>query len=196
MEAWIGIIGTLLGVAFGGVLTHWTSNTQSKRQRRWEVNRLIQTKLEDIAELLDDLESRYRKISGDAILKVHSGKPMVYEGRLPTARLNALISFYAPELVEEKKQLERLAHTFGEVLVKTIDVKSDEPQKKALIAELLRGHHQIEDACESMASKAAMIARDRLAVEKSNITFGWAVSKARAAQKLNVKRSNHSDPAS
>ena len=173
MEPWIGVVGTLLGGLLGGGLTHWTASTRAKADRRWEVNRLIQSKLEAIAEILDDIEFRYRQISGDAMKSVLAAKPLEFkEGRLPTARLNALVTFYAPELSEEKKELDKKLDDFGQSLARTIGNRSlNESERKRLFEQLLRGHQHIEEACRAMSEKAALIARDRLTYEQSRRPF-------------------------
>jgi hypothetical protein len=170
MEAWVGIVGTLLGGALGGYLTYLTSSAQAKREMRWQQIRLSQEKLEELAKVLDQYDYHYKKISGEAFLKVEIGKPMSFDGeRFPTARLAALIQFYAPELKDHKIKLDELTRKHGAVLAEAIkDTKRDKPEKQELNAKLIFGAHEISDLCAEMVSKAAEINHRKVATEMSN----------------------------
>lgn len=183
MEAWIGVIGTLLGGVLVGLFTHWTSSTQSKQQIRWQLVRLTQDKLEELAQVLDEFEHHYRKLSGAALMKVETGKPMAFEGeRIPCARLATLIQFYAPELTEDKKKLDKAAENYGALLAEAIpDTVRTKPEKQVLNGKLIAGAHSISVLCSEMTSKAASLVHEKVAEEMSNIAFKRGCRKSAAA---------------
>ena len=182
MDAWIAVFGTLFGGILGGVLTHWTAHTQAARDMRWQIVRLAQDKLEELAQVLDEIERHYTKISGDALLKVEFGKEIKMDGgRIPHSRLSMLVDFYAPELAEQKTQLDKAAAEFGEVLVEAIrDVQRTKPEKQALNGKLMLGSSRIEKVCKAMAASAAALARTKLEEEMSNNAFKRRRAKTRA----------------
>lgn len=164
MDSWIGVIGTLLGGMAGALSTYLVADAHARRQMRWESVKLTQSKLEELAQVLDEVAHHYVKISGDALMRVQFGKPYKSDGtRIPHSRLAMLVNFYAPELTLDLQALTEMTKRYGEVLAEAIrDVPRDTTQKQELNGRLLVGSSQIGDKCEEMSKKAATIAKEHI----------------------------------
>jgi len=162
MEAAIvGVVGALLGGLLVGFLTHWTSTTQAKRQMRWQQVRLAQEKLEKIAEYLDHIQNHYRKLVGDIVLRNETGQPMKnLNERIPISSLKILIEFYAPELLNDWRQLETVRDSFGEMLAQSIlNASPTTSDRQELNSKAIAEQGRVAAVCESMGSKAALSAQ-------------------------------------
>ncbi|WP_165900368.1 hypothetical protein [Marinobacterium mangrovicola] len=171
MDNWIGIIGTLLGGVIGAGTTYFTANAHARRQMKWESVKLTQSKLEELAQVLDEFAHRYRDISGQALMQVQFGERIASDGqRIPHSRLAMLVHFYAPELRPDLELLMTLVEKYGEVLAEVIQsAELNTPQKQNLNVRLLTGATAIEKKCEEMSRKAAEVATahiERLTAEK------------------------------
>lgn len=60
----IGVAGTLMGGLVGGLLTNWSATSRAKFEMKWQQVRLKQEKLEEIAEILDQVQHCYTKMMG------------------------------------------------------------------------------------------------------------------------------------
>ena len=173
MSEWAGGVIALLGVALGGGLTHISAARQARQQRRWEVVRHKRDKLEELSAVLDEFEVAYRNLSGAAALRLNSGKPMEPQGsRIPAARLNTLVEFYAPEIMETKNELDQLTERYGAVLGEVIGSSSlDNESKTSLLVKVLHGHREIEAKCKELSSRGAGIVQREIADESSDNRF-------------------------
>lgn len=170
MSAWVGSVTALIGVLIGGGLAHYSATSRAVREKRWEVIRHKQDKLEELSTVLDAFENSYREISGAALLKLEKDQVMKLEGsRIPSSRMTTLIEFYAPELLERKKELDTLTEEYGKILAKVIESSGlNRADKMKLMEKVLSGHKSIEDTCKKMASEAAKIVQKEVAYESSN----------------------------
>lgn len=92
--------------------------------------------------------------------------------RVPATRLNTLVEFYAPELVDEKKALDQLTDSYGVVLGEVIRSASlDKESKGRLLLNVLQGHQEIQTKCKELSSKAAEIVQREIADKSSNNSF-------------------------
>ena len=170
MEGWTGAFIALVGVAIGAILSHVSTTQLAKKQRQWEEVLHKRNKLEELSSVLDLFENSYRKLSGSAAMRVNNGTPMEFSGeRIPETRLNTLLSFYAPEMLEEKAVLDQLTAAYGSVIADVIGCSSlDSKSKGELMVKVLSGHKKIEAQCKKLASMAADIVRREVASESSN----------------------------
>ena len=181
MENWIGIIGTLLGSIAGAATTYFIADAHARRQMKWESIKLAQAKLEEVAQLLDEVAHHYKKISGAALMKVQLGKPIELNSDcIPHGRLSMLVNFYAPEIAPDLKELKKITDKYGEVFAEAIrDVKRDMPKKQELNARLLQGSHQIDDKCDEISVRASALAKSYVEALTSNPAFNRDAAKAR-----------------
>ncbi len=166
LNAWIPIIGTLLGVLIGGLVSVLTSKMQFERERRWKRDLLVQDKLLEIAELAEDVQRKLGKLYGDAVGAVESGQSLKPDSDpLPLARLKMLINYCAPELRPHMERViqirDELSPFVGEVLMFRDRAK---PERQQLNLQLVRGIKQITSECKGLAEAAAESAQRRLGI--------------------------------
>lgn len=170
MSEWTGGILSLSGVVIGGVVAYLSTVLQAIQQRHWEVVQHKRDKLEELSGVLDELEDAYRKITGAATHKLSTGNPMEFSAsRIPTGRLNTLVEFYAPEMVELKNKLDLRTITYGEIMVEVIqNAGSNSVSRKELLTKVLQAHRDIESMCKQLSSKAAEIIKIEIENELSS----------------------------
>lgn len=157
-----GAFLALGGVLVGGLIAYVNGELQASRQRRWEVTRHKRDKLEELSALIDEIEHSYRVICSALMtqLATDGDRQLKSANRLPTARLSALVEFYAPELSTKKDELIGRIDTFGSVLVEVISSQNlNLSEKKGLLQKVQNGQSEISDACRKMANLAAQCVR-------------------------------------
>ena len=169
MEIVLGALTTLLGVIVGGVLQHFTSQRAIDRQHEWDRSRLVHEKLEFIAQVANpnDLGERMSNLYSGAISKVEAGERYRPEISLPFAKLEMLLSFYAPELKPEYDRLLQLRDDMGSTLVDLASgwVPTEKTEKQALNEKLLKASFDAENICERIIKGASELGRERLALK-------------------------------
>lgn len=121
MHIWISAIGPLVGVVIGSAATYFAGSAQARRHMRWEAARLAQVKLEELALMLDEVATAYRKLSASAIQSMRSQAPFSLDVEpIPFQRFSILINFYAPELQSDLDALRKLTTEFGHTLVNSL----------------------------------------------------------------------------
>lgn len=170
VEGLIGALIALVGVTIGAALSHASTSRLAKKQRQWEEVVHKRNKLEELSLVLDLYENSYRKLSGSAALRVNNGTPMEFSGeRIPETRLNTLLCFYAPEMLDEKAALDKLTAAYGAVIADVIGCSNlDKSEKGKLMVRVLVGHQKIEEQCKKLALMAAEIVRREVGRESSN----------------------------
>lgn len=167
---WTTIItaaGTLLGAGLGGLLVNLGGRRQFERQRKWQRDRFLQERLEDIARLAEEIDDSYKSLCGNAILLVETQQPLPTARSIPLARLKALIEFYAPELQAHGVHIIEVRDTFGKYLANAITSRSlTKEERQQINLEFTRAMFQMTAACEALSSAAAQVARRRLGLGK------------------------------
>lgn len=121
MDAWIGIVGTLLGVALGGVISYLTSRQQVNHEKRLALSKRQIEKIEKAHELLTSIGVMFRGYFGSDTSFLFTDKKGndKAEGRLPFEELDMLFSFYVPSLAPKAKELVELCQSYGTSSVET-----------------------------------------------------------------------------
>jgi hypothetical protein len=153
IKDFIGIIGTLLGVIIGGLITLFVARIQlqnQEKQRREE--RKIKT-YEEIHKYLSILEHEAGYTFLQILGKVKQNFPIDNKERnkLPWQELEMLVNFYTPELEEDvriiKKRWEELGRAFGLVI-------TEKHIEQAGPNELLAQSKQFRDQIEKQVNVA------------------------------------------
>ena len=160
----VGVAGTLLGGLVGGLLTHWNSTALAKLEMKWQVVRLNQEKLEEIAAILDEIQQHYTALMGNVIKKVEYGTAFPDTGqRVPFDRLRVLIEFYAPSMLDSWPKLERGRDAFSKVLIEAIPNDSrTKPQKQELNGKAVAADAYIGKICRELSAEAARLAHEAI----------------------------------
>ncbi len=173
MEEWAGALIALVGVAIGALLFRVSTARLIEEQKHWEEIFHRRNKLEELSSVLDLFENSYRELAGSAAMKINSGTPMALPGkRIPETQLHTLLSFYAPETLEEKAVLDELTANYANVIAEVIDCSNpDSRAKEALMHSVISGHHKIEEQCGKLALMTTDIVRREVAKESFNKTL-------------------------
>jgi hypothetical protein len=158
----VGVAGTLLGGLVGGLLTHWNSTALAKLEMKWQQVRLRQEKLEEIAEILDQIDYGYKKLFGNVLLRVEIGDPLDSKmERIPNERLRVLMEFYAPTMIENLPALDNAYNLFAKVITEVIPSKTrTQTEKKEITGRALIARSDVSKACRALSEKAALLAHE------------------------------------
>ena len=158
MDAWISIVGTLSGVALGGVISYLTSRQQINHEKRLALSKRQIEKIEKAHELLTSIGVRYRHYFGSDTIFLYTGKKDddKAEDRLPFEELDMLFSFYAPSLAPNAKELIKLCQSYGD---SSIEIRVSTPgtseEKTTLLRTLKEKYNQIETHITELKSQLA-----------------------------------------
>lgn len=155
-QAWIPLLSSIVGGilvlvgSFGVAIYNQHKNLRIKNSDR---NREL---LENLFRTTIKINSMYRKIGNDAILKIHNNIPIPseYETELsPITELEMLIFLYFPILIDKYKIFEETKNTFG---TKFVDVIANNFQseplkvKQRISKEILDLQDDVEKTIESI----------------------------------------------
>lgn len=148
MNAWIGIIGTVVGAMLTWLISRSQSRYQEERNRR----KLILEKVEEIHQLLSQYKHSYAMLTAEMLKRFCS------EGQgefpeltpIPSERLKMLVGFYAPELTRALRELEEQGASYGNLVGEHLLLgQDDKTGQKASLRLLLDQSEKIEKACEA-----------------------------------------------
>ena len=118
MNAWIGIIGIVIGTFLGGGVSWFNSRFQLRHQAETERKKFILQKMETIHELLSNYKHSYRMLTAE-MLKGYASEefeelPELPE--IPSEKLKMLVGFYASELNDSFQDVEKEGETYGTLI--------------------------------------------------------------------------------
>ena len=161
IKDFIGIIGTLLGVIIGGLITlliiHVQLRNQEKKRRE---ERKIKT-YEEIHKHLSVLDHEAGYIFLQSLNKIGNGMPIDSHERskLPWEELEMLVNFYAPELKEHIKIIlekwEKLGHAFALIIVEKYSQKEG-PEE--LLIQTTKYSNEIKNQVSIAKNRIAILA--------------------------------------
>lgn len=150
MNAWIGIVG----VVIGGALAILSSYLQQRRQIQHDRRKLILSKLEELYEVVSGFRQTYKAefLERSAELLSFNLPPEIkVEEPVPIERVRMLVGFYAPEL---SKQLQRVEETrVGYMEVISLSIKTDVQSaggRNKVASVLSEKYSSVERACIEM----------------------------------------------
>jgi len=151
---------TLITVIVGWLLNHLSMRFASKRTQELEKKKILLTKIEELANLVDEIVKSYRNIWGEIVANLSIGKQVSVEGiNLPFAKIQILINFYFPQLKPEYEILVKETDSFGRKIFPVLDER-DEKKRGGLFVDLTAVHQRINVACERICVLSSKIAQD------------------------------------
>jgi hypothetical protein len=176
MAAWIGIVGTLIGVLLGGVVAWFNARFQLRYQENRDRKKLILERLEELYQLLSQYNRAYfNMLQGhiyDSIDQNFSPiippelmpkPPEQEEMPVPIERLQMLIGFYAPELDDHLKKLEGISEEYGDFLIKVIAKQALEEDKEGPdLKALYTQHEPLNKIIEEMQAEVVKLSKNYL----------------------------------
>jgi hypothetical protein len=107
MNAWVGIISTIVGAFLACGAAWLNSRSQLRHQAERDRKKLILEKLEEIHELLSTYKQSYNMLTAACMRAHESGQVEFAEFEpIPSERLKMLVGFYAPGLERSLKNIE------------------------------------------------------------------------------------------
>ena len=156
--ATIGIIGTILGFTIGGGINFLTDWSRFIRETRRQQQQLITCKLEENCLTVEEMENKYRQITGELYAALRTGQqPGLDITPLPITRLTMLINFYAPNLRDSLERLNEAQKIFGEVSMVAINQNQVDIRRRMAI--LFNAEGLIEMVCREITTGSSNVAR-------------------------------------
>ena len=157
MGDWISVIGTLSGVAVGGLLSHFLTMRLARHERRWQTQLDLRKKLEEIGSLTDEIYWRYagclRSTNEWGAGRLESPETDFP----PLGRLRVLVSSYGSSrlqqllaAIEERADIAQKA-----VLEMGHRRESAKQQRQEAARDLAEAEFALKAACEALGSEAA-----------------------------------------
>lgn len=161
MNAWIGIIGTVIGTFIGGGAAWLNSRFQLRHQTERDRKTFMLQKLEEIHQLLSQYKHSYKMLTAEFLRTFASGQQEFGDLEpIPSERLKMLIGFYAPDLATHLKKVEEQGEGFGELIGKHVLLgESDQSAQKKSLGFLLMQSGEIGRACEEMQQEVIQLAK-------------------------------------
>lgn len=151
---------TIVTLLIGWVLNLLSMRFTFKRTREIEKRKLLQTKIEELANLIDEMVRSYRKLWGEIAVSVSAGRQISVEGiNPPFTKIQILIEFYFPQLRQDYQTLIKETGDFGRNIFPTLN-EQDKIKRGQLFGDLTVNHERINKACERIAQLSANIARN------------------------------------
>jgi hypothetical protein len=165
MNAWIGIIGTVIGTIIGGGLAWLNMKFQLQIQEERERKKLLLGKLEEIHELLSKYKHSFTMATMEHLRATFTSESKLFENLppVPAERLRMLIGFYAPELKEHFRNLEALKEEWGEASGEHLKMnKLGQTEGKKALGWVFHRSKKIDAACEAIQEKVIEMAKQYL----------------------------------
>lgn len=104
------VIGTILGVILGGLITWWIGAEQRKHDLNKEKRELLLLKYEELHGLLGKLQVFVNEMVMQIVSEASTDSrfdPKAIKSQMPLDQIAMLISFYVPELKEDHQYIKK-----------------------------------------------------------------------------------------
>lgn len=160
MEAWLGLIGALGGVAITGILERLRVSDQLRLEKRLQYDQDRRTRLEELFEVIDEVRTTYNKSFTNALMRVEHGRQEEQLSRLPISRMRMLVGIYAPPASDALAQFEVAYQKYSDALAATIGAdKLPKPERQRILGDLARQSEAIDACCDRLADEVVGTAR-------------------------------------
>ena len=135
---WIGVVGTLLGVTAGGLVTLYVTERQLKHQEEQQNKQNNLHRYENISRLLSKIKNQTAILNTNLVMNRTHGVAIQAEklgGEVPFSELHMLVNFYAPSLIEKVNAIDTEFKALGNYVADAImtDDNSDEKSKEIIL---------------------------------------------------------------
>lgn len=164
MEAWLGLIGAVVGTALGGVIAYLTTTQQQKHERQTESRRKLLSSYEEIHQLLTAVAAQANMFNMGVLGDIGYSTPFradIAKENPQFERLRMLIDFYAPSLSLETEKLWQqyavIVRAVGEVILQKD--RNDDWKTKTVEAstiaciEMAKQSKKLQDGLAKLAHK-------------------------------------------
>ena len=160
-QAWIGVLGTLLGVSIGGLVTYLVNYAQFKRDKKLEEQKMIQQKLEEICKTAEEIYTFNRHLTAECYGYMSLGEQINLDTikEMRFSHLTMLINFYAPSLKELSNLLRETVQLHGTAITEMVG-NEDPKDKLNAFQYVLKAMELIDKLCIAIIHGSANIIRD------------------------------------
>ncbi|MHB8067390.1 MAG: hypothetical protein ACYDIC_05775 [Desulfobaccales bacterium] len=159
-NAWIGVIGTLLGVSIGGLVTLSVSYFQFKRDKKLKEQQLIQRKLEEICETAEEINRYYTSLMSEAMMSIYLGKKVeITTYHIPLNKIKMLIYFYAKNLKGIYIQLNEVTYIHTEAMIHFVNADNNR-EKRDWYDKILKLNKLMQKLCTALIQDCSNIVSD------------------------------------
>lgn len=160
-HTWIGVIGTLLGVSIGGLVSYLVNSAQFKRDKKLKDQQLIQQKLEEICKTAEEIHTSSRELYAECYGFISLSETFNLDNikNLRFSYLNMLIYFYAPNLKEISQVLSEAVNLHSIAIIEMIG-KVDPTDKQIAFLYVSKANQLIDKLCTAIIHSSANIVRD------------------------------------
>jgi hypothetical protein len=165
MNAWVGIIGTVIGAILGGGLTWLNMRFQLRHQEERERRKFLLGKLEELHEVLSQYRHCYTTATSQHYKASLANESMDLKdsSTVPIEKLRMLIGFYTPELKDSLQGLENAAYEYGNAFVQRLEsMKANELERKKALSRVFETQKKIDDICKTLQEEVITISRKYL----------------------------------
>lgn len=160
MEAWIGLIGALGGVAITGILERLRVSGQLRLEKRLQYDQERRKRLEELFEVIDQVHNIYNESFANALMRVEQGREGERLSRLPISRMRMLVGIYAPQASGALAQFEDAYQQYSDALAATFGAdKLPKPERQRILGDLALQYKAIHACCDSLADEVVRTAR-------------------------------------
>jgi hypothetical protein len=155
----VSIIGPLIGVIVGGLITYFITYAQFKHDKKIKDQELLLQRLEELNELIEDMSAVYNKLFGEALVHYKGGEKIQINVKKPMRliRLKTLIYFYYTDLTQYIDLLEDTTEIIAISVIEMNNPNNDRKEKAFIM--LIRTKDLFEKISKSITYKSSLIAR-------------------------------------
>ena len=162
MNAWIGIIG----VVVGGLLTMLSASVQLRRQIHRDRQKILLTKLEELHQVVYLLRQAYKAADLEA-LSLAQDKELPNNVKealfVPIEKLQMLVGIYAPELSNQLEKIESCCKEYGLTQIKyKLSADKRGAADRTAFSVLSSQQTEVQQACAEMQAAIIALARKYL----------------------------------
>ena len=160
MEAWLGLIGALGGVAITGILERLRASDQLRLERRLQYDQERRKRLEELFEVIEEIRTTYDKSFTNTLMRVEHGRKEEQLGRLPISRMRMLVGIYDPQASDALAQFEGAYQQYSDALAATIGADQlQKPERQRILGDLERQVTAIHACGDRLADEVVRTAR-------------------------------------
>lgn len=160
MEAWLGLIGALGGVAITGILERLRLSNQLRLEKRLQYDQERRKRLEELFEVIDEVRITYDKSFANALIRVEQGRQEEQLSRMPISRMRMLVGIYTPHASDALAKFEVTYQQYSDALAATIGAeKLQKPERQRILGDLAVQSKAIHACCDSLADEVVRTAR-------------------------------------
>lgn len=162
MDAWVGVVGVLAGVAVGALAEGLRSKAAFWRERRWEAHREGTRRVEELFTAIEEIHLLVSVSAVEAMVALTAGQAAKGSNGpvVPCSKVAMIVGLYLPALASHRDSLFTARDEIGKVLVScVVHRNATRDVKDNVLLQLRRASRDFDAACDAFRSALAEVAR-------------------------------------